>query len=245
MRSLIIAVDASPFADVACSWLPDLAATGVRRVTLFHAIEGTGAECVRELDALRPRLDRLAVQLSALSVETDIALKRGDRVKWLVSLAALQTSDLLVLGPRCSQVPPTGPIGSTLAVLLEESEVPLLVLGAQRRPADPSLFGRPVLVSGGQATVVEARARRIFPAAPRFPTVPAGEPIPRTATLAVTGPEPDTDTPADLLALAHCPVLIFPAPSLAARGEAGAGHENPPTGGAGRGTATRSGPTLR
>ena len=98
IESLLIAVDAAPFADRVAGYLPDLVSAGVRRATLFHAIEGVGAECVKELDNLRPRLDRLAVQLSAREVEADIALKRGDRVRWLTSLAELRTCQVLVVG---------------------------------------------------------------------------------------------------------------------------------------------------
>ena len=104
IESILIAVDAAPFADRVGPWLPDIVGAGVRRATLFHAIEGTGDACAKELDELRPRLDRLAVQLSARDIETDIALKRGDRVKWLVSLAALRTTQLLVVGTRCSRL---------------------------------------------------------------------------------------------------------------------------------------------
>ncbi len=232
IESILIAVDAAPFADRVGPWLPDIVGAGVRRATLFHAIEGTGEACARELDELRPRLDRLAVQLSARDVEADIALKRGDRVKWLVSLAALRTTQLLVVGARCSKEERGGPIGSTLRLLLEQSHVPLLVLSGVRIPTQLRLFERPCLVAGRRPDGrVETRAQSLVPATlhpvTSVPSDPSG------ASLLVTGPEPAGMTFDQLIAQAACPVLAFPAPSLAAHTPGSPNTVSPPTEAAG------------
>jgi nucleotide-binding universal stress UspA family protein len=216
IESLLIAVDAAPFADRVATWLPDLVSAGVRRATLFHAIEGVGAECARELDELRPRLDRLAVQLSAREVEADIALKRGDRVRWLTSLAELRTCQVLVLGAHCSVKAPARAIGSTLQLLLEESRVPLLVVAAPSDPASPRLFERPYLLAGGpHVAELESRARALVPATLHTANLGPGETVPPGASLVVTGPEPSADAFERLISRSSCPVLVFPAPSLA------------------------------
>lgn len=230
IESILIAVDAAPFADRVVAWLPDIVGAGVRRATLFHAIEETGEACARELDELRPRLDRLAVQLSARDVEADIALKRGDRVKWLVSLAALRTMQLLVVGSRCSRNEQAAPIGSTLRQLVEQSHVPLLVLSGPRPPAQPRLFERPCLIADRRHEGrVEQRARALVPATlhPCF-TAP-GDASSSGASLLVTGPEPEGMTLDQLLTQAACPVLVFPAPSLADHTPGGPNTAIPPT----------------
>jgi len=229
IESLLIAVDAAPFADRVAGWLPDLLSAGVRRATLFHAIEGVGAECVKELDNLRPRLDRLAVQLSAREVEADIALKRGDRVRWLTSLAELRTCQVLVVGAHCS-VAPSATIGTTLRLLLEESHVPLLILTGAYDPSAPRLFDRPYLLSSGrQAAALEKAARALVPVTLHTTTLGAGETIPPGASLLVTGPEPSGDGFERLLSRSSCPVLVFPAPSLAVQPEKGPSAVTPPS----------------
>jgi nucleotide-binding universal stress UspA family protein len=213
IESILIAVDAAPFADRVGPWIPDIVGAGVRRATLFHAIEETGEACARELDELRPRLDRLAVQLSARDVEADIALKRGDRVKWLVSLAELRTTQLLVVGARCSKEERGASIGTTLRLLLEQSHVPLLVLNGVRVGAQPRLFERPFLIAGRRPdSRVETRAKALIPATLHpVNSVPSD---PSSASLLVTGPEPAGMTFEQLIAQAACPVLAFPSPSL-------------------------------
>jgi len=231
IESLLIAVDAAPFADRVAGWLPDLVSAGVRRATLFHAIEGVGTECVKELDSLRPRLDRLAVQLSAREVEADIALKRGDRVRWLTSLAELRTCQVLVVGAHCSVAPPAGmKIGSTLRLLLEESHVPLLILTGAFDPTAPRLFDRPYLLTGGrQSPALEKAARALVPVTLHTTTLGAGETVPPGASLVVTGPEPSGDAFERLLSRSSCPVLVFPAPSLAVHPEKGPSTVTPPS----------------
>jgi len=228
IESILIAVDAAPFADRVGPWLPDIVGAGVRRATLFHAIEGTGEACAQELDELRPRLDRLAVQLSARDVEADIALKRGDRVKWLVSLAALRTTQLLVVGARCSRVEQGAPIGSTLRLLLEQSHVPLLVLSGARPTAQLRLFERPCLLGSRRPdSRVEQRARTLVPATLHPATNVPGDCT--GATLLVTGSEPAGMTLDQLIAQAPCPVLVFPAPSLADHTPGSPNTVTPPT----------------
>ena len=223
IESLLIAVDAAPFADRVAGWLPDLVSAGVRRATLFHAIEGVGAECVKELDDLRPRLDRLAVQLSASDVEADIALKRGDRVRWLTSLAELRTSQVVVLGVRCSMASSQHSIGSTLRLLLEESHAPLLVLPAPVDPAAPRLFDEPILLANGRSTAaLEARARALIPVPLRSAKFGPDDAAPPEASLIVAGPGLSGHALERVLTTGcSCPVLVFPAPSLSIHPEKG------------------------
>ena len=232
IESILIAVDAAPFADRVGPWIPDIVGAGVRRATLFHAIEGTGEACARELDELRPRLDRLAVQLSARDVEADIALKRGDRVKWLVSLAELRTTQLLVVGARCSKEERGASIGATLRLLLEQSHVPLLVLNDVRVSAQLRLFERPCLIAGRRPdSRVETRAKALVPATLHPVTsVPSD---PSSVSLFVTGPEPAGMTFEQLIAQAACPVLAFPSPSLADHAPGSPNTVTPPTEAAG------------
>ncbi len=222
IESLLIAVDAAPFADRVAGWLPDLVSAGVRRATLFHAIEGVGEEIAKELDALRPRLDRLAVQLAASEVEADIALKRGDRVRWLTSLAELRTSQIMVLGAHCSLAPNSEAIGSTLRLLLEESHVPLLVLTAPAVRSAPRLFERPYLLSNGRtAAALETRARALIPVALRPATLGPDGAVPPDASLIVAGPDLSGHAFERVIAGSSCPVLVFPAPSLSIHPEKG------------------------
>ena len=230
IESLLIAVDAAPFADRVAGWLPDLVSAGVRRATLFHAIEGVGTECVKELDTLRPRLDRLAVQLSAREVEADIALKRGDRVRWLTSLAELRTCQALVVGTHCSIAPQPATIGSTLRLLLEESRVPLMILTGSFEAGAPRLFERPFLLTGARnAAALEKAARALIPVALHTTTLGADGSVPPGASLIVTGPEPSGDAFERLLSRCSCPVLVFPAPSLAVHLEKGPSTVTPPS----------------
>jgi hypothetical protein len=229
IESLLIAVDAAPFADRVAGWLPDLVSAGVRRATLFHAIEGVGEECVRELDDLRPRLDRLAVQLSAREVEAEIALKRGDRVRWLASLAELRTSQILVLGARCSVAQMGQRLGLTLRLLLEASHVPLLVLGAGADGSTPHLFDRPVLLPGTRhAAALESRARSLIPVPLHAESFEPGGPLPPDASLIVAGPDLSLDGFERLITRCSCPVLAFPAPSLSVQPEKGPSTAFPP-----------------
>ena len=222
IESLLIAVDAAPFADRVAGWLPDLVSAGVRRATLFHAIESVGADVVKELDALRPRLDRLAVQLSAREVEADIALKRGDRVRWLTSLAELRTCQVLVVGVRCSLAADKPTVGDTLRLLLDQSQVPLLVLSGPADPATPRLFDAPYLIAGGRdAAALEARARALIPVPLRVTSFDAGQTLPPGASLVVAGPEFSGHAFARVIAGRSCPVLAFPAPSLSIHPEKG------------------------
>jgi hypothetical protein len=230
IESILIAVDAAPFAERVGPWLPDIVGAGVRRATLFHAIEGMGEACARELDELRPRLDRLAVQLAARDVEADIALKRGDRVKWLVSLAALRTTQLLVVGTRCSKEERAAPIGVTLRLLLEQSHVPLLVLSGPRPTAQLRLFERPCLIADRRLEGrVEQRAGALVPATLHPVPTAAGDAVVSGASLLVTGPEPVGMSLDQLLAQAACPVLAFPAPSLADHTPGSPNTATPPT----------------
>ena len=222
IESLLIAVDAAPFADRVAGWLPDLVSAGVRRATLFHAIEAVGADCVKELDALRPRLDRLAVQLSAREVEADIALKRGDRVRWLTSLAELRTSHVLVLGVHCSLGSPERTIGATLRLLLEESHVPLLVLPGPFERSAPRLFEQPVLLTNGHnGTELESRARALIPVPLRVAAFRPDQAVPSDASLIVSGPDLSGHAFERVIAGCSCPVLAFPAPSLSIHPEKG------------------------
>jgi hypothetical protein len=209
MHSAVIAVDAAPFAERVGTWIPDLARAGLRRATLYHAIEAEGPQSAAELDALRPWLDHLAVNLSSQSVEVEVSLKRGDRLRWLLSLTQLRAADLIIVGPRCSRAPGRSAVGALLAPLLEESQVPVLVLAGARRPAEPGLLDRPV-VAGPE---VADPAHALLPQAAFTSAGPNGDDF-SGASLVVTRADANAAALERLLAPGGRPVLVFPAPAL-------------------------------
>lgn len=125
MNTLLVAIGSAPFAGKVREWLPDLVRTGLRRVTLFHGIDEEKGQVGEELEGLRPELDRLAVALSSQAVETDIALKRGDAVQWLLALASSRHADLMVV-----EAPADPAAAGRLLELLRESRCPVLVFPA-------------------------------------------------------------------------------------------------------------------
>jgi hypothetical protein len=150
--SIIIAIDSAESAEHVAAWLPVLVTARFRRVTLFHAVPEDADAIGEELDTLRPLLDRLAVALSAHAVETDIAFKRGDVVKWLIALAELRHSELLVVS-----LPGRQP--EYVERLCAHATVPVLALPACRpRPGmridldlpDPSMLVSVPAPSGSQ-----------------------------------------------------------------------------------------------
>ena len=126
LNSLLVSVDTAGFAERMREWLPDLVRSGLRRATLFHSIDESRGEVGQELDGLRPELDRLVVSLSSQNVATDVALKRGDAVHWLLALAASRHVDLVVVGGPAD-------VGSAnrLLELIGQANCPVLVLPAQ------------------------------------------------------------------------------------------------------------------
>lgn len=208
-----MAVNDAAFAERASAWLPDLVSLGFGRVTLFHAIGDDGPAVAEDLDRLRPLLDRLAVTLSAHGVETEIALKRGDAIKWLTALAALRQSDVIVAGAR------EGPAGATSAYLeplLAQSPVPVLVLPLERAATAPGLAARPVLLSGEYDVEVEQASRDLVPAALATARLGPEGALPQGASLLVTGPAPSGGSLVEVLDAATCPVLLFPSRTLGA-----------------------------
>jgi hypothetical protein len=125
LSTLLVSVDTAPFAERVREWLPDLVRSGVRRATLFHAIDEARGEVSEELEGLRPELDRLAVALSSQSVETDIALKRGDAVHWLLALATSRHADLVLVA-----APADAGAANRLLDIVEQAHCPVLVLPA-------------------------------------------------------------------------------------------------------------------
>lgn len=210
LHSALVAVDAAPFAERVGTWLPDLAGGGLRRATLFHAMEADGPDGASELDALRPWLDHLAVKLAATAVEVEIALKRGDRLRWLLSLLGVRKADVLIIGPRCSRAPGKGTVGTLLAPLLDECPTPVLVLPRSRRPEDPALFSHPLASDDGE--LVDAAHSLL----PRSTFTRTSHPLAHRAgaSLLVTRPGM-ADAPLEqALEAAAWPVLIFPAQAL-------------------------------
>jgi hypothetical protein len=212
LRSAVVAVDAAPFAERVGTWLPDLAGAGLRKATLYHAMEVDGPEGAAELDDLRPWLDHLAVKFSAESVEVEIALKRGDRLRWLLSLLQVRNADVVVVGPRCSRVPGLGTVGTLLAPLLDECPVPVLIVPRPRRSEDLALFSHPLVTDDPELI---GAARALLPGATLSRSAhPLAHRAPASLLVARAG---SPATPLEqALETAAWPVLAFPARALGA-----------------------------
>jgi hypothetical protein len=143
--SILIAVENPQAAEHISAWLPAIIAAGFQRVTLFHALPDDGQAANDELDSVRPLLDTMALALSAHGVETDVAFKRGDAVKWLIALADLRHSALILASGESRTLLP-----ERLQQPSADATVPVLVLPtgspAGRRLADlPGAATCPVL----------------------------------------------------------------------------------------------------
>jgi hypothetical protein len=225
LTSVLVAVGSTPFAQLLAGWLPDLVGAGLNRVTLLHAIEGERAGVAAELDRLRPVLDRLAVTLSAQAVETELALKRGDVVKWMQALAELRRTDLLVVGPPRE----TDVAASTVGRLLDASPVAVLVLGTERVPGGMRLFERPLVLADREAdTALGAAARALLPTAPLTARPAQSGACPPGASLLVAGPAPSGRHVMEVIREMYCPVLVFPAQALLISPRSGPSTTVPP-----------------
>jgi len=201
--SLLITVDGASSAEQIDAWLPVLITGGFQRATLFHAVrEDAAAEDA--LDALRPLLDRLAVTLSAHGVETDVALKRGDLVKWLTALAELRHSDVILTSRALvSGVP------DYLEDLVAAAPAPVLVLPAGTPSRHARLFSAARILHGSDDADLAAAAAAIVNA-PLVPWHSEQQPDWPDASIVVAGPAPTGNRLADLLGRAACPILLFP-----------------------------------
>lgn len=208
--SILIAIDSAKGAEHVAAWLPVLVSASFRHASLFHAVKEDSPDVSGELDALRPLLDKLAVALSAHGVETDIAFKRGDAVKWLIALAELRHSDLVV-----ASLPTSGPLPDYLERLCLESPVPVLVLPTAAPSSETPLDARPVLLLGSEESKIMSAASDVVHA----PLVPVrlveGADLPDASVL-VMGPAPAGSRLADLLGGASCPVLLYSSRSIGA-----------------------------
>lgn len=195
--SLIAAIRDSGCADVLARWLPDLVAAGFRRVTVFHSVpQGRSGE----LDQLRPALDRLNLMTSLLGVETDLALKRGDASAWLLAMAELRHTDVIVLRRRGA--------GALLDVLAEWSRVPVIALPDARPPEPARGLARPALVAGYREEVVLAVARRVIREPVVIVAAHAHHALPEGTGAVISGPVSAGTPAAELLDGARCPVLL-------------------------------------
>jgi hypothetical protein len=142
LHTALVWLESSRLAEQVRDWIPDLAHAGLRRATLFHAMDAAPGRLNAELAILQPELDRLAVTLSSHAVQTDVALKRGDAVPWLVALAASRNADLIVM-----EAPADARAASRLSEVLEQIHCAVLVMpadGAARvERADVPATGRP------------------------------------------------------------------------------------------------------
>jgi len=208
--SILIAIDGAKGAEHIAAWLPVLVSAQFSRASLFHAVPEDSPDISKDLDALRPLLDKLAVALSAHGVETDVAFKRGDVVKWLNALAELRHSDLIV-----ATVGSSAQLPDYLERLCLESPVPVLVLPAAEPSSQAGLDARPVLLLGSEESKIMSAASDVVHA----PLVPvklvAGADLPDASVL-VMGPAPAGSGLADLLGGASCPVLLFSSRSIGA-----------------------------
>jgi hypothetical protein len=209
--SIIVAIDSASGAEHIAAWLPVLVTARFRRATLFHAVPEDSGAVSEELDALRPLLDKLAVALSANAVETDVAFKRGDVVKWLIALAELRHSELLV----ASLPVDGGAAPAWLERLCVEAPVPVLVLPASRPASGARLDAKPVLVLGSDEARVESLASDVIHANLIHADIAHVFDLP-DASMLVMGPAPSGSRLADLLGGVSCPVLLFPSRSIGA-----------------------------
>lgn len=209
--SILITIDSAQSAEHVAAWLPVLASARFGRASLFHAVPEDSPDVSQDLDALRPLLDKLAVALSAHGVQTDIAFKRGDVVKWLIALAELRHCDLIVASaPRDRSALP-----EYLERLCMESPVPVLVLPAGMPRHQQGLDAKPVLLLGSEESRIVTAASDLVHA----PLVPVrlseGSQLP-DASVIVMGPAPAGSRLADLLGGASCPVLLYSSRSIGA-----------------------------
>lgn len=206
-NSLLIAVDGAQCAEHIDAWLPVLVTAGFQRATLFHAVREEYQKVADSLDALRPLLDRLANTLSAHGIDTDVALKRGDVVKWLSALAEVRHSDLIVVAL---------PAGRTIPEYLDElcagSPIPVMVLPAGQPRSQGRLYAKPLLVYAGErddTAEVAAAAASLIHATMTTVALQHIADVP-DASMLVMGPAPSGRRLAETLGKAACPVLLFP-----------------------------------
>ena len=191
-------------------WLPDLMGEGLRAAILLHTVEVERRGVGEELDRLRPLLDRMAVTLASRTVETEIALKRGDLVRWVVALAELRHVDVVVMGAGRTN----DAAASTMMRMLDASPAAVLVLGRERDPGGMGLFERPVwLADTEDEAELEAAARRLLPDV-KPGKLGANGACPSGASVLVVGPAPADRHVMELVRDSHCPVLAFPAQAL-------------------------------
>lgn len=206
--SILITIDGAAGAEHIAAWLPVLVSAQIGRVSLFHAVPEDSPDVSKDLDALRPRLDKLAVAFSAHGVQTDIAFKRGDVVKWLIALAELRHSNVIVASMDGRTLPPY------LEHLVLESPVPVLVLPAGMPEPDGRLDARPVLLGCEESKIMSAASDLVH--APLVPVQLAdGADLPDASVL-VMGPAPAGSRLTDLLGGATCPVLLYSSRSIGA-----------------------------
>lgn len=209
--SILIAIDSAKGAEHIAAWLPVLASARFCRASLFHAVPEDSPDVSKDLDALRPLLDKLAVSLSAHGVQTDVAFKRGDVVKWLIALAELRRSDLIV----ASTMREGARLPGYLERLCLESPVPVLVLPKAQPGGAGTLDAHPVLLLGAEESKVESFASDVVHA-PLLPMrLAEGADLPDASVL-VMGPAPAGSRLADLLGGATCPVLLYSSRSMGA-----------------------------
>lgn len=209
--SILITIDGANGAKHVAAWLPVLVSARFDRASLFHAVPEGSPDVSQDLDALRPLLDKLAVALTAHGIQTDIAFKRGDVVKWLIALAELRHSNLIVASVAQGE----HPLPDYLERLCLESPVPVLVLPAGLPGPDARLDARPVLLGCEEEARIMTAASDLVHA----PLVPVrltdGADLPDASVL-VTGPAPAGGRLAELLGGASCPVLLYSSRSIGA-----------------------------
>ncbi len=203
-NSLLIAVDGAKSAEQIDAWLPVLVTAGFQRATLFHAVREDYQKVADALDALRPLLDRLANTLSAHGIDTDVALKRGDVVKWLIALAEVRKSDLIVAALPSARVRP-----EYLEELTAGSPIPVLVLPAGQPKAQGRLYAKPVMIEGSDDVELAAAANTLIHATMTSARLTDRDDMP-DASMLVMGPAPSGKRLAETLGKAACPVLLFP-----------------------------------
>jgi nucleotide-binding universal stress UspA family protein len=144
IRHLLVGVDGSAASSAAMAWAAELAHELSSRVTVVHAaglVERARADAADERtfeDELRHQLlHNTCGPLRHRGVLHEVVVRPGPPAQILLELAR-EGADLVVVGRRGMATPGAMQLGSTSHQLLNESPVPVVVIGAASSSSKPS-----------------------------------------------------------------------------------------------------------